>query len=343
MTRVQFENLKQVFFCSAYNDISFILFQLEKSNFSTSLVYVVNNLGIYQFLLSLNVSDLSVHFIETKLKKSYNPLNWLEEFYFLNFQFGLELKQIRSKTIFLSATFYDCLSMFAAGRLKNYNKLYLWFAPESDEFRLCHQKISDKLRTLLYRVPIQTYNSVGSNVSGLSSKFTNQHISQVKSFQKIDLIDIQSKYAFKFTSEKPYVLILSSKEDEGVEHVYHSTKNIFLKIIDFCKNEKLLLKSHPRLGPSNFLSQFKFHFLPENIPLEFLDLQDCKLVIGTNSIALAHIADRGIISVSLLKMMDFYTEDVRNSYIKYLNVNNKNQLIKYPENLDILKLLIQNS
>lgn len=332
-----------IFFCSAYNDISFILAEIEYKNYQKSLVYVNNNIGVFEFLKTLNVEGMELEFLESKLKNNFNPIHWLNEFVNLNFRLHYKFKKIKNKSVYFYATFYDTISMYAAGRLKRNNKLYLGFLPEADEFTEIGRRIYDKVISILYQVPIHTFKSVGIKVSGLSQNFSNNFILKGREISSSELIQIQSKYAYNIQEDIPFILLLSSEEDNGIANVYSSAKEIYLYIVNHCKLEELCIKAHPRIGTASFLLPFKIKEMPNYIPIEYLNLSNCKMVVGINSIALANIASRGVKVVSIMNLISFYSQEIKSSYIKYLEVNSYNNSIIYPCTMDELQSILKNT
>jgi hypothetical protein len=337
------QNCEAVFFCSAFNDISFILAEIEYKKCQKSLIYVTNNFGVFQFLQKLNVTGMELEFLETKLKNNINPIHWFIEFCNLNFRLYYKFKAIKNKSVYFYATYYDTLSMYAIGQLKNKNKLYLGFLPEPDEFIHSRRRLYDKIISILYQVPINTYKSVGIKVSGLSQAYLKNFIIKGRRIPSSELINIQNNYAYQLKDDKTYILLLSSEEDDGIANVYSSAKDIFLYILNHYKLDELCIKAHPRVGPASFLMPFKIREMPVFVPIEFLNLSNCKLAIGINSIALANIASRGKKVVSIMNLMSFYSEEIRSSYIKYLEVNSFNNSISYPKTMDELQSILKNA
>jgi uncharacterized protein YbaR (Trm112 family) len=233
--------------------------------------------------------------------------------------------------------------MYAAGQLKRKNNLYLGFFPEADEFTEIGRRIYDKVISILYQVPIHTFKSVGIKVSGLSQNFSNNFILKGREIPSSELIQIQNKYAYNIHEGIPFILLLSSEEDNGIANVYSSAKEIYLYIVNHCKLEELCIKAHPRIGAASFLLPFKIKEMPNYIPIEYLNLSNCKMVVGINSIALANIASRGVKVVSIMNLISFYSQEIKSSYIKYLEVNSYNSSIIYPCTMDELQSILKNT
>jgi hypothetical protein len=336
-------NFKVVFFCSAYNDISFILAEIEHKVYENCLVYVTNNIGAFQFLKTIPIKGMELEFLESKLKNNSNPIHWLKEVYNVHVGLYFKFKAIKNSSIYFHATYYDTISMYAAGQLKNDNKLYLGFLPEADEFIENGRRFYDRVISVLYKVPIHTFKSVGVKVSGLSENFLNKFILKARDIPSLELIQIQNKYSYKLLEDKPFILLLSSEEDSGIVNVYSSAEDIYLFIIKLLNIDEVCIKAHPRIGAASFITPLKIRQMPSYIPIEYLNLSNCKLVIGINSIALANIASRDIKVVSIMKMMNFFSEEILYSYINYLDVNCKEKQIFYPTTIDELMKLLRNN
>lgn len=331
-----------VFFCSAFNDITFVLHEIERNNYSNYLIYITNNVGVYNFFLTIRFNRRQLRFVKSKLMNPRNPFDWIIEYFNLRLTLHSHLCRIDGSKIFLSATYYDIVSMYSAGVLKERNKLFILSTPGVEEFVLTNQRLFDKLLSVLLNVPICTFISVGRKVSGLNLNFIQNFISATKKRDKFELLQVQSKYLYSLPFRGPFILILCSKDDDGIQNFYNSTVGIFNKILSFKDRFKLVFKFHPRLGPPSFFNNNDLEVLPLDVPLEFLDLKNCSLVIGTNSIALSNLAEKGLGVVSLLNLMEFYSEIIRVEYINYLKINNPKLSINYPSTLEELSNLITN-
>lgn len=323
-----------VFFCSAYNDLSYILAEIKFINYQTILVFVVNNYGVYQFLESLGVEGMKLKFLTTNLKRNHNPLHWLREFFYLHFWLRYELIKIKNLPIYFYATFYDTTSMYAAGQLKRNNKLYLGYLPDPGEYTQVGRRLYDRIISFLYLAPIHTYRGINGNIiSGLSSSFIKNYINYGRHISKQELIDIQSDKSLSLQGIEPHILLLTSIEDAGIPNVWLSTENIYLSIIDQFRSEEIYIKAHPRLGMAPFLTSFKFKEIHSFIPIEFMDVSKCRMVIGISSIALCHFASKGVKTISVLNLMQFESGEIRDSNINFLKENTLQHEIFFPNTL----------
>ena len=329
-----------VFFCSAFNDISYILAEINYKKYDTILIFIVNNSGAFQFFDSLKIKGVKLKFIKTRLNNNLNPIHWIKEFTYVHFYLYFLFRKITKLPVYFYTTFYDKICMYAAFQLKNNNFLYLGYYPEPSEFICRKRRLYDSIISLLYFAPIHSFTSSYFNVSGLSDKFVKKYFLKERDVHISERNYIQNKYSVKFSDKKPFILILSSKEDDGIIKVHSSTKKIFLYILHQFKTEDFFLKAHPRIGPATFLSHYNINVIPSFVPIEFIDFTNCKLVIGLNSIALSNIASKGIRVLSLINLIDFSSEHIRQNFIHYLNTNCTNYKIDYPNSFNSLKIYL---
>jgi hypothetical protein len=100
------------------------------------------------------------------------------------------------------------------------------------------------------------------------------------------------------------------------------------------------IKGHPRLGHSKLALNYNFKILDNSFPVEFIDLSNCKCIIGVNSIALANIANRNISTISLLKYLDYRDPKIRKETIDYLEMYCMSS-IYYPESFEDFEALLK--
>ncbi|MHA8090227.1 hypothetical protein U8593_07990 [Aquirufa antheringensis] len=328
---------KAIFFCSAYNDISYILAEVKFNMYDNFLVFVVNNFGAYRFLDSLCIDGMKLTFLRTNLRQNYNPLHWVMEFFYVHFWLFFKLFKIRNLPIYFYATYYDTISIYAAVQLSRNNKLILGYLPDQVEFTHISRRFYDRIISILYLAPIHTYRGINGNViSGLSNTFFNCHFNIGREISIDELIDIQIDYSVTIPDSEFFVILLTSKEDSGITNQYSSVEELYLFVIKQLRFDEIYTKAHPRLGMASFLSPFNFKEIDSNIPIEFLNINNCRMVIGINSIALCHFANKGVKTISILNLMHFESFKIRHLNINYLKQNSYKNDIFFPNTLDDL-------
>jgi len=143
-----------------------------------------------------------------------------------------------------------------------------------------------------------------------------------------ELNAVRKKYASSAAGSRPYVLMLDSEENyEGL--AAESGERVIADVFALLSRFNTLVKGHPRLGSSHYSVDRRFQQIIPHIPIEFVDLSNCRCVVGYYSIALANIANMGIKAISLLKVMPYIDTNVRQSRILYLEQYAPNRIL-YP-------------
>ncbi len=322
-----------VYFCSAYNDVSHILAFIERDTNARHLIIVVNIHQCFKFLKTLQTKNSDVLFIESKLKKPKQLLQWIYEWN--------NLKQIRlnilnqivgSKVVFFSS-FYDLLGCSCINLLKDKNAIFLSIPIEKD-FKLTKRKILDVMYSALYGVRFETFSYINRKVSGLPLSYLNLHVKQDIQADENELIAVRKKFSRSLTSDVPYILMLDA--DVNFEGLTNSGEEAVEKLFNLLRKFNTVVKGHPRLGLSQVTVRYEFHEIESFIPIEFIDFSMCQCVVGCWSIALANIANMGVKSISLLKLLPYADEKLRQSRINYLKQYAPSKIL-YPTTLEELE------
>lgn len=331
-----FENLEfeSIFFCSAYNDVSHILALIERKKVDGNLIIVVNNYQCYKYLDMLNIINTNILFLSSKLLTFKNPINWIRERKNIRNINNNILKRIRNAEVVFFATFYDLLTCKCIDILKSNNKVYLSI-PIEDDF-IASKKISpkDKLLSLIYKLKFQSFIRFNNKVTGLPLFYVKKYLNTDLVAAEEELQFVRKKYAIKVNKNKPFILFLDAEDnyDEIINNYFQDISKVF----NLLTNYNTYIKGHPRLGVSKIALTFNFKKIDSYIPIEFINLSNCKCVIGIESIALANIANQGINAISLLKILDYKDSSIRNGWIGYLERYCKSN-IYYSETIDEFK------
>jgi hypothetical protein len=126
---------------------------------------------------------------------------------------------------------------------------------------------------------------------------------------------------FKIQGNGPIALFLEADATKIYQLDFPSyrvtTERIFLELKK--RGFSVVLKPHPRLGSSAFVSAISDQVLDSAIPAEFLDLPKGNrlMALGLSSTSLGIFADRGIPSVAIVKLYAFASPEEMNRHITY--------------------------
>ncbi len=314
---LQNKNIKKVFFCSAYNDVSHILAFIEEERMVENLIIVSNLQQCYKFIETLNIPDTELIFIKSKLISLKNPIYWFKERKNIKQIKKDILLQIKNADIIFFASFYDLLTCKCVDILKQQNKVFLSIPIEDDFVPYSRSTLKDKLLSILYNIRFQSFKRFKNQVVGLPLPYVQEHFILNRHVTEEMLILARKKYSYKIEkNSNSFILFLDSSDsyDKFIDNYIHDILTLF----DFLTNFNTYVKGHPRLGLSTIVRNYNFKKIDSSIPIEFIDFSKCKCVIGIESIALANIANQGVKAISLLNYFDFKDSGNRNGWINYL-------------------------
>jgi hypothetical protein len=324
-----------VFFCQAYNDVGYILAEVNKLIGVKILIIVVNNRGILQFFRELGLINDLVYF-ETKTKRG-KYIDIAKEFLYLKHVNNKYLRNIYDTNIVFYASFYDLLTCFCIRKLVRNNQVFLGI-PLEDEFKPIKQTFKGFLYSLIYRSPIGSYMYGEELVFGLSLGFIKNKIRMRPNITNEILHEAIKRYSITVDSSfKSFILLLDSN-DESLKKRIDEFESKLENIYNVFRKRNTVVKCHPRLGESNVCGKFDFKRLNPMIPVEFYAMNKNDFVVGINSISLANMANNGFKVISIVEIVtnDYnIISEVKNYLNKYSDAE-----IYYPKNINELKIII---
>jgi hypothetical protein len=322
-----------IFFCSAYNDISYILSLINRKPNEHYLIFVVNLPLCYKFIHSLKIKNVDIIHIETKLKKIKNPFYWIYEWINIKNIKKKFLANIINTDVFFFASFIDLLTCSCINILKDKNTIY-HPVPLDKDFESTSTRLKDYIMSVIYGVKFQTFNHMNCKVAGLPFNYLKKHVNFDLYITEEELIKIRKQFAISIEDKLGFLLLLDSSDD--YTELTNENLDEVEKIFNVIKKYNVILKCHPRLGCSDFTRKYKFKVVESFIPSEFVDFTNCRCVISVGSISLANFAKMGVKAISLLKLLPYSDEKLCQSRIKGLEQYAKG-LIIYPTNLKELE------
>jgi len=323
----------KVFFCSAYNDISHILALMERKENNNCLIIISSKYNIYTFFNKLNLNNTQILFISSKLTTLWNPIRWMLELLNVITIRRRILSKIHDSEIIFFTSVYDLLTCSCVNYLRSNNELYLSIPIEDDFVPLERRSLKTKLLSLIYGVKLELFSRFQDQVIGLPLSFIDKNVDTDLLASEEELFKVRKKYAISVFDERPFFLILDAKYN--YDKIIYNYYTDITRIFRFLSTYNIYVKGHPQLGLSSLALNFHFKRIDADIPIEFIDLSNCKCVIGIESIALANIANVGVQSISLLKILNYKDNSIRDNWLNYFaTYSNK---VLFPASFDELK------
>ncbi len=138
---------------------------------------------------------------------------------------------------------------------------------------------------------------------------------------------------------RPMVLLLDDDHENWPEVAgYGSTILNLLQTLNK-RGVCVCLKAHPRSGYSRCLECLDLPTLPAGCPVELLDLGEMTAVIALNSLGLARTAKEGLEAISLLDIVAFRSEEVREWWRRWIDHHSGGR-VRYPKSLPELAEMV---
>ena len=148
--------------------------------------------------------------------------------------------------------------------------------------------------------------------------------------------DIYQKVKASFSSDKKVLLLVENVFSNSVieQNTYFA---VIQQIIDKVGTDHIILKNHPRFPfDIHQYIQGNFEEMPSEIPVNLI-LQDFNVVIGNWSSVLFEAEYSSVCAVSLLPIFrQDYRADLFEGHMRYLQDNDVNKKIVYPQTIDEL-------
>jgi hypothetical protein len=325
--------LENIFFCQAYNDISFILEKIKRHDLKNNLVVVLNNAGVYDFFDNhfKNNSLFKIIFIKTYFKSFYNIFYLIKEkynLYLINKNF---LKLTEKKKITIHAYLEDLITCYCVEKLKIKNKIYLSIPVlEKDNF-IPYKKSTIFLKFLssFYSSNLISYNHSGKISYGFSKKYSEKIISY-DLISESNFNEIYKQYSISLTDELDYIVFLDSPDGPLIDR-YKNYKEMLAKVFNIISNYNTYIKGS-RQGISNLSQNYNFKYFDNKIPIEFIDLSKAKCIISLSSQGLSNLINLGYKGVNINNLFEFYDLDLKEIKSIYFE-HNCNEKFYNPQNI----------
>jgi len=314
------KSYKNIFICTAYNDLKYILFLISKVSDEENLIIVSNVESLYEFVLTIRDETYDVISIKSKVKSIYNPLQWCEEFCELANLRAFSKRQNNAK-IYTISMYFDITSLFLSCHLHKENQLLLI---TSDCLYGEFAPIPHTLYTLFckafYNIPLRNFSTSTITAIGLDERFVRKNVANYFINNEEDISNaIQNKISIP--CENSFILFIISKYEENI------LDPLLLKgLIQFFEikysNSSIVIKGHPREGEAEVFKDFEVIRIDAKVPVEFIDTTLCEAIIGVSSVALAYFANQNIKVYSFVEgINDKSTVEL---YKKYLIEHSRN-------------------
>ncbi len=322
---------KNLYICTAYNDIQYILYHIVSNN-NQAVIVVFSHQNLYEFLLNLKHKKiLEVKYFEFSLYNIYKSLALFKELKLIS-TLRKYAQGYNNFNVYTISLYFDLKSLFFLNKLSDRNNIFLFCSSDLiSNFIPVKNDLKTKVLSLLYQTTFQKYNTYNTHTYGLSNSFISKKVNKyyIKnhpfSSDKMNIFKIQPNIQGNFI-----LFILSNEEEKllGAQNL----DNILSTIIMNNSELKVCFKGHPRLGaPLFFIGKNYFQF-DLNFPIEFFDFVNCKMIIGLSSVALANIANMNIKSYSLINFLPEENFQYKSSSIEYLNSHSNK--ISFPTNFN---------
>jgi hypothetical protein len=321
-----------IFFCQAPADLQYILSQIDKGNYKSIIIIVINTEKVFDFINTLNLPSTQLIFIPYKQNSQlFNPISIFGERTRLRKIYNSYFKDKKSCQIYYYSLGYDWITFFLLEKLSHNNSVFYvdFEAPTIEMLKSTslYQKINQLTVFLITGIwfPFAMHSEIKNEFLFLDLlKYKIKTIKPVVSKQSL------IKYAYKEKDIKqPGVLLLESNMETYDMYIDYQTD--ILHILGILKNKGfyVYVKPHPRLNFSPFIEKYVFGFIPKEIPAEFLDVSEFRMVLKTDSIA-SFASDTNNV-YSILELLRYRKEGIKNGYrnkLIELDINN----LKFIEN-----------
>jgi hypothetical protein len=308
-----------IIFCQAPADVPYLL-DLHSRHINKRIsVFVINVVGIYKFLVSLDLKLYQLIFIEYANVDFKNPFSIIKE--------KIRIKNIKIKyfyntkgiSIFFFSRFEDWLTASLISSLAHKNNQIFYvnhYDISADSHPLISKvKFSRRILGLLFN-----YISGVKLLVNREFKFPEFPISKYNIIELNPEIDddIFIKYAIHVNnvnkSKISVIFFISPIENDLYDSEDYSI--LILKIFEFLNDKgiDIYVKGHPRCGyplfiNSEIVSTYNLSFVDSFIPGEFIDMSSFSLCLGFDSTILSILSKKSIINtlclIDLVKISNF--------------------------------------
>jgi len=335
-----------IYFCSAYNDVVYILGDIFKRKPRKALVIVSSKIKLFDFLNDLQIKNIEVQYFDSKL----NSFKRLKAYY----NEILNLKEIkgnitayRNVDVYFFPLYFDLITLYCVYQLSYCNNIHQIRIPgDLTGQKLKGLKLKTFLASLIYRIPLCNYRVIDKDAIGFCENFIKANVEPVNAINQNEKDYVYNFYSIKLKFPRNFILYLSSGDDFEIIGDEASFDDITLKILKVLKEifgNNIALKGHPKYGISIILKDKRLNLIPNNIPIEFINLKNCICVLGLSSFAMSNFCNSGLNVLSTLELYEVADQELREYKKLDLNmaINSEEKQIFYPNTLlSLRKFLI---
>jgi len=331
-------NKPVIVFCQAPADIPYALsiYESLKKNNQKFHFFIVNVKGMYYFLQSLNLQEVTFSFLPYSFVKNFkNPINIIIARIYLKKIFNKYFQGLKNNDVYYFCNIYDFLTTYLISKLSRNNKIY--FINHYDDIALNNSIHKFDYKNVIYKIIYFIITGIFFKFVQFSAKNYGYVFKYYKyPIRECKILINEIIYSnFKYNISPLFnnsVLFIISKNNyfESPQNYRNVLESIIKKIKSY--GNKIIVKGHPRLGFPEIFIPYTDLVIPDFVPSEFIDTEKIKYVIGDSSTALAIIANRGNAKVfSVLNLYDF-KDSIEKKYVtNYLT--SLSQKIIYLQNI----------
>jgi len=314
-----------IIFSQAPRDLRYIIELVNSLATKINLtIYVINLKTNYDYLNSIN---LNARIIYLKTSINRNIFDFIRNYFILLNIHYKYFKNINCYEVYYFSGVYDYVVPYIIERLKRKNTIYFIdiYKHIFNRKKIClKDRIKELFISLLLNVKFQ-YVYIGTN------KIYRCLISDVS---VKEIILNKSKYICNFDNISINTILLFETDVKTTPY-YKNYEEDLKKIIEVLEKKfKIYIKPHPRLGYTKLLENYNVKILPQNIPGEFININNFLYILGMHSTILADIAINNSKVYSLLNLFSMEKQNYL-TLKKYLDIHSNNR-IKYLNCLDDL-------
>ncbi|MDA3780170.1 MAG: hypothetical protein PF487_08160 [Bacteroidales bacterium] len=324
-----------VIFCQAGADLMYTVDLISKNKNKHINVYVVHVKGVYDYLKSLSIPNITLTFLPYipfstyKFWSSFSVKNELNELFE-----NIFLKYMNCDVYFFS-TSYDWLTATIAARLSERNKVFYY--NHYDDLTNKRAKKQFSLKRLIKSKFLQFITGVRfiHNITVNAPRFIFQDWN-IKEVSSIIKPSISNEFLYDLCFEGETIMFFLSTE-EFKSLTLESQKQL-LAFISSLRNlgKIVVLKGHPRLGVPQEVEKACNFSLPSFVPSEFVNYNKVSMIYGLTSTALCYPAQKTNVKViSLLDALNFVDNVKAQSYKEYIATYSENKIV-FAASLEIL-------
>lgn len=320
---------KNLYICTAYNDIQYILFHIISNN-NQAVIVVFSQKNLYDFLLTLkHINIIELKYFEFSLVNIFKSFALFKELKLIS-DIKEYAKGFKNFNVYTITLYFDFKSLLFLNKLSKKNNIYLFCSSDLiSNFVPVKNDLKTRALSLLYQTSFQKYNTYNTHTYGLTNSFISEKINNFHIKNNPFSSEKMKIFKIKPNIQGEFLLFILSKEDENLLGA-KNLNNILSTIIKNNCDLEIYFKGHPRLGTPLFFMDNHYSHLDLIFPIEFFDFENCKMIIGLGSVALANIANMRIKTYSLINFLPDENNHFKSSFFEYLNAHS-NKII-FPTN-----------